>query len=252
MTTAIKNRIQMYWDEGAESYDQEYGHGLRSEREKALWLDLLRRNVNQDGELNILDAGCGTGFLSILLAELGHTVTGIDLSETMRVQAAAKAARADLALTLLSGDAEAPPFGEQNFDAVISRHLLWTLPAPDRALANWRRLLRPGGSVLVIDGVWTPRSPTGRLRFLVADGIRLLRGSLRHMRWKKKYVASSHLPLFGGGEPEAVMELMDQAGFRDLWIDRMEPILDHERRNGPLEYRITHGRNRRYLIGGKV
>ena len=48
----------------------------------------------------------------------------------------------------------APPFGPGSFDAVTNRHLLWTLTDPATALRNWHALLRPGGVLVVIDGIW--------------------------------------------------------------------------------------------------
>ena len=47
-----------------------------------------------------------------------------------------------------------PDFPPASFDAVISRHLLWTLRDSQAALNAWRRLLRPGGRVIAIDGFW--------------------------------------------------------------------------------------------------
>lgn len=248
--SAVKQKISQYWDKSATTYDNSYGHGLKSDLEKELWLDLLARNIQLPHGAEILDVGCGTGFLSLLLAELGFKVTGLDLSEEMRHQAKAKAGHAGFDIRFMSGDAEAPPFPERSFDAVISRHVAWTLPDPQSALVNWGKLIRPGGSVIIIDGVWTPRCLGSFLRFLAADGVRLLQGKLGHLLWARKYARKSDLPLYGGAEPEKVMKLVEETGFSRGWIDRMEPILTHERRNGPLEYRISYGKNRRYLIGG--
>jgi SAM-dependent methyltransferase len=52
------------------------------------------------------------------------------------------------------GDAIDPPFAPASFDAICNRHLLWTLSEPAAALANWFKLLRPGGRLIVIDGLW--------------------------------------------------------------------------------------------------
>ena len=52
------------------------------------------------------------------------------------------------------GDAENPPFDKGKFDAVVTRHVLWTLPNPEKALESWRNVLKPGGKVVVIDGIW--------------------------------------------------------------------------------------------------
>ena len=73
-------------------------------------------------------------------------------------------ARAKLAgrdAAFLVGDAAAPPVGEQRFDVVLVRHVLWTLPDPGRVLRHWRGLLRPGGRLVLVEGVWGTVSPVG-------------------------------------------------------------------------------------------
>lgn len=250
MATAVKHSITRYWDGSASDYDSHFGHGIGSATEKDLWLDLLARNVKLEPGAKVLDLGCGTGFLSLLLAELGFAVTGIDLSEEMRGKGAAKATAQGLSIEFLSGDAENPDFPEASFDAVISRHVAWTLPDPHQAARNWKRVLRPGGLALVIDGVWIPHNLGGRVRHMAAGFLRLCKGDASHCFWRKKYVDNlKDLPFFGGADPGRVETMFAQAGFTDHWIDPMADILGFERRNGPVEYRITHGINRRYLVG---
>ncbi|THB64222.1 MAG: class I SAM-dependent methyltransferase [Desulfovibrio sp.] len=250
MAHAMKQSITKYWDTSAQGYDSQFGHGIGSASEKELWLDLLRRNMTAPPGARILDLGCGTGFLSLLLAELGFKVTGIDLSEEMRALAASKAAEKGLALELMDGDAENPDFPEASFDGVISRHLAWTLPDPQGAAQNWKRVLKPGGIVLIIDGVWIPRNLGGRMRHMAAGAVRLMKGKLSHFAWRKQYVNNlKELPFFGGTDPAKIQDVLQAADFRDSWLDHMDQILTYERKNGPLEYRITHGVNRRYLVG---
>ncbi len=251
-TLKIKDRIKNFWEDSAQTYDNCYGHGLKTTDEKLLWLDLLARNVNPKRAARILDVGCGTGFLSLLLAEQGHTVTGIDLSPEMRVKAAEKAKKAELDITFLPGDAENPPFPQQSFDVIVSRHVVWTLPSPQIALENWRQLLAPGGAVVIIDGIWTARDFGSKLRFLLAAIIRVLQGKLSHLFWARKYAAKGELPFFGGAEPEVIMKHLRDCGYKDIRMDSMQAILTHECCYGPLEYRITHSKNRRYLISGSI
>ncbi|MEJ2641291.1 MAG: class I SAM-dependent methyltransferase [Desulfosarcinaceae bacterium] len=249
---AIKDRIETYWSKAAQGYDSHFGHGIHSDMERELWLALLRDHIPFVPGAAILDVGCGTGFLSLLLAQLGYTVTGIDLSGSMRAEALRKAGEMGLAIDVAEGDAEAPDFAPHTFDAVISRHLVWTLPYPAKALGAWRKLLKPGGRVVIIDGVWTPRNLAGRVRHFFVNLIRRFKGDNHHSSWKKEYVQSvSHLPFFGGAEPEKIETLLRDGKFKEIVRDDMQAILAHERRHGPLEYRIAYAKNRRYLISGK-
>lgn len=148
----------MDWDEEAASFDDEPDHGLRDPRVRAAWADRLRSWLPGRG-CDILDLGCGTGSMSLLAAEQGHRVTGVDSSPAMIDLARAKLAGRDAAFLL--GDAAAPPVGEQRFDVVLVRHMVWALPDPGRALRHWRELLRPAGRLVLVEGVWGAISPVG-------------------------------------------------------------------------------------------
>jgi SAM-dependent methyltransferase len=149
---------RMDWDAEAASFDEEPDHGLRDPEVRAAWADRLRSWL-PGRACDILDLGCGTGSLSLLAAEQGHRVTGVDSSPAMVDLARAKLAGRDAAF--LVGDAATPPVGEQRFDVVLVRHVLWALPDPGRALRHWRELLRPGGRLVLIEGVWGAVSPVG-------------------------------------------------------------------------------------------
>jgi SAM-dependent methyltransferase len=99
----------------------------------------------------VLDLGCGTGSLALLAAGAGHRVLGVDLSPRMVEQARAKLGGA---ATVVAGDAADPPVGDRRFDAVLVRHVVWTLPDPAAALARWVALLRSGGRLVLVEGRW--------------------------------------------------------------------------------------------------
>ncbi|BCL31679.1 class I SAM-dependent methyltransferase [Streptomyces aurantiacus] len=146
------------WDAESVTFDDEPDHGLRDPAVREAWAARLRGWLPR-GPADVLDLGCGTGTLSLLASEAWHRVTGVDLSPRMVELARAKLAGRDAAF--LVGDAAAPPVGEQRFDVVLVRHVLWTLPDPGRVLRHWRGLLRPGGRLVLIEGVWGTVSPVG-------------------------------------------------------------------------------------------
>lgn len=145
--------IADYWDAAAPSFDEEPDHGLVTEPVRQAWAEFLDRWAPTDPSA-VLDIGCGTGSLSALLAARGHRVTGVDLAPEMVRHAQAKLAAAGLAGNFLVGDAAAPPTGDEKFDMVLARHLLWTLPDPTAALRQWVARLRPGGTLLLVEGRW--------------------------------------------------------------------------------------------------
>lgn len=146
------------WDAEADTFDDEPDHGLRAPEVRRAWADRMEGWLPAR-PADVLDLGCGTGSLSLLAAERGHRVTGVDLSPAMVERARAKLA--GRAAVFLVGDAAAPPVGEERFDVVLARHVLWTLPDPARVLREWSGLLRPGGRLVLVEGVWGTVSPVG-------------------------------------------------------------------------------------------
>ena len=144
---------QQYWDEAAATFDHEPDHGLRDPLILEAWTALLKMWLPATSAA-ILDVGCGTGSLSVILAELGHKVTGVDLSPAMLALAKAKAAAQGLHIEFEVMDAAFPLFPQQQFDMLICRHLLWALPEPKLVLEKWRKLLKPKGRLTLIEGFW--------------------------------------------------------------------------------------------------
>ncbi len=145
--------IRRYWDEFAAEYDSYPDHGLLDSDTRAVWKDLLRTWLPTTPS-RVADMACGTGTLSVLAAELGHEVSGIDLSGEMVARARAKAAPFGAAIEVAQADASSPPFEPGSVDVVLARHILWTLPDPTAALRQWVTLLRPGGRLVLIEGRW--------------------------------------------------------------------------------------------------
>jgi 2-polyprenyl-3-methyl-5-hydroxy-6-metoxy-1,4-benzoquinol methylase len=144
---------RLYWNSEAVSFDSQPDHGLHDPSVLAAWTRLLKTSLKPN-KAAILDVGCGTGSLSIVLANLGYEVTGIDLSPEMISLAEAKAMALHRPIQFCVMDAAYPQFPPQQFDAVLCRHVLWALPQMDKVLRRWIRLLKPGGRLLLIEGFW--------------------------------------------------------------------------------------------------
>ncbi|MGY0022903.1 class I SAM-dependent methyltransferase [Streptomyces sp. YJ-C3] len=171
------SRASAEWDAAAAAFDDEPDHGMRDPEVRAAWAARLADWLPEaPGE--VLDLGCGTGTLSLLAAERGHRVTGVDFAPNMLERARRKLAGHDAAFLL--GDAASPPVPTGSYDVVLARHVLWALPDPAAALRHWATLLRPGGRLVLVEGVWGRLDPTGipatRLTGLVRD----VAGDVRH------------------------------------------------------------------------
>lgn len=157
-----------FWNAQAASFDDEPDHGLRDPRVRAVWAKLLR-GLPPAPPARVADLGCGTGTLSVLSAQQGHRVTGVDLAPNMIRLARRKAQAAGVEVALVVGDASAPPLAAGGWDVVLARHVLWALPDAAAGLGRWIELLAPHGRLVLIEGRWSTGAglPAGAARRLL-------------------------------------------------------------------------------------
>ena len=143
-TREAREHIRAFWAGHANAYDDGHGHGVHAMTEQKKWRTLFERHLAR--ACTVLDAGTGTGYCALLLAQMGHKVTALDWSKSMLEAAQKKAAALGLHVDTLLGDIEKTPFADASFDAVTARHVLWTLLQPQDAIQEWSRILKPGGN----------------------------------------------------------------------------------------------------------
>jgi len=143
-----------YWDSEAAAFDEAPDHGLRDPAVRDAWARLLLPLL-PPAPARVADLGCGTGTLTLLMAQAGHLVSGLDFAPSMVALAREKLAAAGLAADLVVGDASSPPWQPGTFDVVLTRHVLWAMADPDAALTTWIDLLAPGGRLILIEGRWS-------------------------------------------------------------------------------------------------
>jgi ubiquinone/menaquinone biosynthesis C-methylase UbiE len=241
--------IQHHWNSRAASFDEELEHGVHSEAQRHAWVDLLAR-VAGTPPRRILDVGCGTGVLTILLAQLGHTVTGIDIAPRMLDRAREKARDAGVAVEFRRENAINVTDPSGSYDLVVARHVVWTLPDPAQAIREWCRLLRPGGRLAIIEGQWWtdgPKADRPAARGTFAAFLRAARslvlcvarraqagavlGGLRSRRDRvapnedeeaRYQEAHVRLPFYGGPSAAQLTALLEGQGLRDVTV---EPLM---------------------------
>lgn len=140
------------WDSAASSYDRQiaffekiqFGGGRE-------WLAERARG-------RVLEVAIGTG-RSLPYYPVGVTVTGIELSPAMLAIARRRAADLGRDASLQEGDAERLPYGDASFDMVVCALALCSIPDPVTAIGEMKRVLVPGGRLLLLDHVgstWPP------------------------------------------------------------------------------------------------
>ncbi|ELZ22586.1 methyltransferase domain-containing protein [Natrinema limicola] len=138
-----------------------------------IWTEEMRDDalslLDIEEEMTVLDVGCGTGFATEGLLEHVDEVYALDQSEHQLEQAYEKFGKHAPPVHFHRGDAERLPFATDTFDVVWSSGSIEYWPNPILALREFRRVLKPGGQVLVVG----PNYPDNVVSQLLADSIML-------------------------------------------------------------------------------
>jgi SAM-dependent methyltransferase len=158
MTEKRDDGTLAFWNRVAHDWEVQVGeHGdvnRRANSDPVLW-----RFAGDVRGLDVLDAGCGTGYLSRRLAERGARVVGVDFSPAMVEIAAASSAEVDFRVDDCS---QLATVGDGSIDLVVSNYVLMDTPHLDGSMHAFGRVLRRGGAAVVIFS--HPCFPQGSLR----------------------------------------------------------------------------------------
>lgn len=216
----VGDRIRQFWDQDAVTYDETKSHAVSDPLERAAWRQALVEALPDSGA-RVLDVGAGTGALSLLAAELGFEVTALDLSPEMLARAERKAIERAVGdrMHFVVGSATEPPPGR--FDAVMERHVLWTIPDPVGAMRSWREV---SDRLVLFEGVWGSRALDQRVRFFVAERLRTLMRTPpdHHAPYPEDVLAE--LPLARLPSPVPLIEAVQEAGWKAVRIKRLRDV----------------------------
>ncbi|MEX2503183.1 MAG: bifunctional demethylmenaquinone methyltransferase/2-methoxy-6-polyprenyl-1,4-benzoquinol methylase UbiE [Trueperaceae bacterium] len=165
---------------------------------------------------DVLDVATGTADLALALAAARPEarVVGVDFAEAMLAIGRRKTTRRGVALTLDTGDGTALPYADASFDAVTIAFGLRNFADVDAGLREFRRVLRPGGRLVVLEFPPPPRGAFGAVfRFYFTRVLPLLGGLLSGNRAAYAYLPASTLTF---PEPDALAERATRAGFGDV------------------------------------
>jgi ubiquinone/menaquinone biosynthesis C-methylase UbiE len=153
-------RQRRVWQRAADSYDRKIAGTER-------WLFAGGREwIGERARGRVLEVAIGTGRSLPFYAD-DVVLTGVDLTDEMAAFARSRAADLGRDLDLVIGDAEHLPFDDASFDTVVCELGLCSIPHPDAAVAEMRRVLRAGGELLLFDHVGSSWPPVWALQWLV-------------------------------------------------------------------------------------
>jgi SAM-dependent methyltransferase len=162
---ALKARLKATWMEGDYDYFSRF-----METSAVEFLDRL----GIEAGVKLLDVACGSGQLGLIAARRGADVTGVDIATNSILAARGRATAEGLDARFDEGDAEALPYEDASFDAVVSIYGAMFAPRPERVAAELLRVCRPEGMIAM--GNWTKEGFIGRMfqtfaRFLAPPGM---------------------------------------------------------------------------------
>jgi phosphatidylethanolamine/phosphatidyl-N-methylethanolamine N-methyltransferase len=157
-----KRQVKRAYKFYAPAYDFVFDWIFHPGREQAVRLLDIKRNDH------VLEVGIGTG-LNLPLYPTHCHITGIDLSEEMLEKAQDKIIELGLiSVTLKVMDATVMDFGDSEFDSAVATYTISAVPDPVGVLREMRRVVKPGGSIVVLNHFRSDRRVVGRLEDLVS------------------------------------------------------------------------------------
>lgn len=245
----LKEEIRDYWSKRSETFDLAFGHRIPPGPEFAAWQRPIREQLGT-ASLKVLELACGTGEVTRLIHDLGHDVTALDFSEAMLAVARTKHAGKDR-LRFVLADAEDTREPDGFYDAIVCRHLVWTLTAPEVTFREWHRLLKPGGKLLVFDGDWAKPTRLGRLASFVIRQIDRIIGPDNHYDGAlsdRHAGIMKELPFGHGLTSDRLEPMLKQAGFGHTVRLSHAPIAAAQRQTANLRNRLRTLVYRRFIL----
>jgi ubiquinone/menaquinone biosynthesis C-methylase UbiE len=208
----VKHAARSHFDRWADSYDRSrLSELVFFPSIRACWEELTHWQVRRGGgPYQLVDVGCGTGNLLISLLDDPHAerLIGLDYSEEMvsRLQSKIAAGGRPDRLQVLHGDAEHLPFDDASLEVVTCCNSFHHYPHQAAVVREFRRVLRPGGMLILIDGFRD--NVIGWVIFDVA--VALVERMVHHASWSE------------------VRVMLEQAGFNGIQqrkVNVLAPLL---------------------------
>lgn len=238
VSESLESTLSEYWNGRAADYHAYHDSSLRARVEYSVWSAVMAAALDGiEAGSTVLDMGCGTGFISHIVADLGFRVVGVDSSPGMLEQARRDSAkRASLGLStakFLCADVTSPSVlasalsgvADSGAAAVLSRWVLWTLADPGAALNLWARFVRPTGRVIAADGLWYPEGINSTMEVESAQG-------------KDAFIKTydegvlRRLPLSSGVGLDDYRRCAEAAGLKDISMKLIPETRELDRRFG--------------------
>lgn len=209
---ALKTKLRATWIAG------DFGQIARVYTADA---EAFINRLNLKPGMKVLDVACGSGNLALPAARAGADVTGVDIAPNLVEQARENAKHEGLNVQFDEGDAEALPYGDASFDAVLTMFGAMFAPRPELVAAELKRVCRPGGVIAMAN--WTPAGFIGQMFKTMAAHVTPPAGMPSPLMWGVEENVRERL-----GEGISSLETRLQNVY---WVFRVSPaeVVEHFR-----------------------
>ena len=194
----IKQQIKADYRAEAPVYEVDYGHDIPLEAVPLYVADIHEILVGTPS-LQALDVGCGTGFHTDALLQCGYSVTGVDFAPEMVTLA--QTTYPNIRFQLVNDIEDAANFyAPETFDLISCKQVACHFTDPIQTFQEWRRWLKPGGSVAIVEAIWF------------------------RDHWQGRYKTyPDHLPLSCTQTWATIAYMLEKAGFEvsSYWLNRI-------------------------------
>lgn len=238
VSESLESTLSEYWNGRAADYHAYHDSSLRARAEYSVWSAVMAAALDGiEAGSTVLDMGCGTGFISHIVADLGFRVVGVDSSPGMLEQARRDSAkRASLGFSTAEfhcADVTSPAalasalsgVADSGAAAALSRRVLWTLADPGAALNLWARFVRPTGRVIAADGLWYPEGINSTME------VKSTQGKDAFIKTYDEGVLR-RLPLSSGVGLDDYRRCAESAGLKDISMKLIPETRELDRRFG--------------------
>ena len=224
MTSELREQFDRYWSDRVPGMVEYTRYVLNNDTDFNHTLRVFLKDVPVGSR--VLDMGSGVGLVALEMARMGFKVDAMDCNEDVIKAGVGLAEEMGLDVYFMLGDVTDPELPGKEYDVLVARNVLWNLEDPVRAYSQWRKLLRPGGYLIVFDGnyylhysdsMYKRRKDDSITRFGPNSGLDA-RTNVNKVQFDRCDKLAEQLPLSRKYRPAWDVAILNQFGFTDIRV----------------------------------
>ena len=222
MTSELREEFDRYWSDRVPGLVEYTRYLLNNDTDFNHTLRIFLKDTPVGSR--VLDMGTGAGLVALEMARMGFKVDAMDCNEDVLKAAVGLAEEMNLDVYFMLGDVTEPEISGKEYDVIVARNVVWNLEDPAKAYSQWRKLLRPGGYLIVFDGnyylyysepMYKRRKGESNIRFGSSRSLDA-RTNVNNVQFDRCDKLAKDLPLSKKYRPSWDIAVLTQFGFTDI------------------------------------